>query len=317
MEKNYNLPHLDAAENAFFARQLELIKARLYNTKYAELKARSLLPVSYEAGPGTRQITYRTFSLAGIAKHIASYSDDLPRSDVFGVEQVARVHDYGIAFGYNRSEIQAAAKAGVALSAMKGEAARRGWEIVLDDIVFSGDSQLGSIGINNIPSANTYTVPAGASTGTTFGNGSGTGAGNKTPDEILQDLFKMEETPLNNTLEVESADTLCMPLSQFYLVRRKPRSGTSDTTILQFFLANARSIKQVIGWYRLAGAGSGATDRMLSYRRDEGAIWIEIPEEFTVLPPETKNLEIINNCVASTAGVICPYPLSVTYGDGI
>src|SRR5690554_4672907 len=46
-----NLPHLDDDQSVFFARELEFVKSRSYDKKYAELKARTLIPVSSEAEP--------------------------------------------------------------------------------------------------------------------------------------------------------------------------------------------------------------------------------------------------------------------------
>ena len=76
--------YLDADGAVFFQRQLEHIKARSYDVRYAELKARTLFPVSNEGGPGVTTITYRTYDQVGAAKIINAYADDLPRADVAG-----------------------------------------------------------------------------------------------------------------------------------------------------------------------------------------------------------------------------------------
>ena len=41
---------LDANETKFLKRELEHIKSKTYDKKYAELKARQIIPVSFEAG---------------------------------------------------------------------------------------------------------------------------------------------------------------------------------------------------------------------------------------------------------------------------
>jgi hypothetical protein len=308
--RNFRSDRLDAAENLFFARELETILGETYDIKYPALKARGFLPVSYEAGPGTRKITYRAFTLVGKAKVIAAYGDDLPRADAYGNEYTSNVADYGIAIGYSIQEIRAAQKAGRPLEAYKMAAARRGWETLLDDIAFSGDSAENVIGMMNIPGANTYTVPNG---------GSGTAFSTKTAIQILTDLFQMERTPVNNTSGVEYADTLILPENQFGYISVTPVSSTvnTNTTILQYFLQNSRFIKTVEPWWRLAGAGSGATDRMMSYRKSMDALRLEIPAELEFIPPQARNLEFVIDSIASCGGVICPYPMSVTYGDGI
>lgn len=43
---------MDAGESIFFARELEYIKAKTYDIKFPQLKARELLPVEFEANAG-------------------------------------------------------------------------------------------------------------------------------------------------------------------------------------------------------------------------------------------------------------------------
>jgi len=311
-----HIPKIDAGENMFFARQLEAFKAKLFNTKYPELLARLLLPVSYDAGPGAKKITYRAYTLVGIAQAITNYAADLARADAFGQEFTSNVRDYGEAFGWNIREIQSSAQAersgiGPTMPLQTGRmmACRRAHEVNLDNIAFAGDVAFGLIGLNNIPSANTYAVPAGAAGSTLWAN--------KTPDEMLADLFAMESTPLSNSSEVEYATRLLLPPAKYRMAAYTRVSIASDTSVLDYFLKQSRYIKDVRGWWKLTGAGSGGLDRMLSYRPDSDTISLEIPEEFTTLPPEPRNLEVVVNTTMAIGGVICEFPLSVTYGDGI
>src|SRR5690554_6770859 len=71
--KMLNLPHLDANESVFFARELEYVKSRSYDKKYAELKARLLIPVSSEAEAWADAIVYESYDQVGAAKLIAGY----------------------------------------------------------------------------------------------------------------------------------------------------------------------------------------------------------------------------------------------------
>jgi hypothetical protein len=189
--RRYDVLNEDAGENEFFARQLESFKSKLYNTKYPQLLARSLLPVSYDnGGPGTKLITYRAYTLVGVFQAISNYADDLQRSDAFGQEFTSKVKDYGGAWAWNIREVQASAKAErsglgpvMPLETARAMACRRGAEVNLDNIAFAGDAETGLIGLNNIPNANNYAVPLGQSGSSTFAS--------KTPDEMLADLFAM------------------------------------------------------------------------------------------------------------------------------
>ena len=120
-----NTGFLDADGAVFFQRQLEHIKARSYDVLYAELKARSLFPVSNEGGPGITTIVYRTYDQAGAAKIINAYADDLTRADVAGKETTIPVRSVGISYGYNLDEIQSSQLTGAALDQRRANAARR------------------------------------------------------------------------------------------------------------------------------------------------------------------------------------------------
>ena len=76
-------------------------------------------------------------------------------------------------------------------------------------------------------------------------------------------------------------------------------------------------IKEVIPWYRLTGAGAGASDRMLIYVRDPDHLWLEIPQEYEQFPVQPLGLEFRIPCHARCGGVIVPYPLAIIYGDHI
>ena len=118
--KNY-----DADESIFFERELEALKSRTYDLKYPELKARSLIPVSFEAGPGAESISYEQYSQVGMAKLIANYADDLPRADVEAKKFNSPVKSLGASYGWNVQEVRAAAMAGKPLTSRKAAAAKR------------------------------------------------------------------------------------------------------------------------------------------------------------------------------------------------
>jgi hypothetical protein len=44
---------------------------------------------------------------------------------------------------------------------------------------------------------------------------------------------------------------------------------------------------------------------------------LAMSQRFRQMPPEYRNREFKTDCLARTAGVFSPYPLSIVYGDGI
>lgn len=304
-----NRSTLDAAESAFFGRQLEFIATKTYDQKFPPLKARRYVPVNNQVDNGSDVFTFRAYSQFGVAKLLASYSDDLPRADVKGQEFSVKVKGIGSSYGYNVQEIRSAAKASVDLDGKKAMAARRAIEVVIDQMGFAGDGKTNTMGLANIPNAGTYTVPDG---------GSGTEWSTKTALQILADMNGIENKIVSDTNENEIPDTLLLPLTQYQLIATTPMSATiPNVTILEYFLRTSQYVKMVDVWNKLDGAGTASSDRMVCYRRDPEALEMIVPQEFEQFPPEQEGLEWTVACHARCAGVVAYYPLSIAYGDGI
>jgi hypothetical protein len=307
--RTMQLPHLDAAENAFIERKLEYVMARVVETPYPEFLGRQLVPVSHEVPAGAETIKYDVYDKVALAQRIRSYSDNLPRADVKVREERSPVHGYGIAYGYSNREMRAALMAQSNLEQRKADSARFGFELALDVIAASGNTE-GLLGILSLPNANVYTVAA-----------DGTGASAlwtaKTADQIIRDLNGVANKSVGLTNGIEMPDTLLLPVDQYNYIASTPRATISDTTILKFFLGANPFVKTVIPWFRCKGAGSGGVDRMVAYKRSPSKLTLEIPMEFTQQPPQLLNLSVNIPCEGEIGGVICPYPMSVTYGDGI
>lgn len=308
-EKKHTM--LDADESIFFARELEHVKTKSYDKKYPQLKARMLIPVSYEAGAGAETITYEQYDSVGLAKVISSYADDLPRADVKGKQFTSIVKSLGSSFGYSIQEIRAAQKAGKPLAQRKADAAKKAILTKEDQIAFSGDAAnniQGFVNNSNVP----LVVLAADGTGASITFAS------KTADKILRDLNKVVNSIVEVTKEVEIPDTLLLPTEQYHLIKNTPWSTANDgKSILKLFLENNEYIKNVFSVPRLKGAGAGGADRMVVYRRDPEALTLEIPQDFEMLEEQPRGLEYVTPCHSRIGGVIIYYPLSMAYADGI
>lgn len=304
------LLHLDANESVFFLRELDFIKSKSYDVQYPELKARSLIPVSFEAGPGAESITYEQYDQVGMAKIIASYADDLPRADVKGKEFTSRIRSLADSYGYNLQEIRNAKMAGKPLEQKKANAAKRAMEQLVDKIAAVGDADHGLLGLVNHPNISTTTFAA-----------DGTGASilwsTKTPVQILRDLNKAANFIVENTKEVEQPNTMIMPVEKYNFIKSTMIGDNADKSILKAFLENNDYIKEVIPWNKLKNAGvGGVIDRLIAYDKNPEKLTLEIPQDFEQLDVEPRGLEFITACHARCGGVIIYYPLSVVYVDG-
>lgn len=301
---------LDASENVFLQEQVQQIKSTNYNRKYRNLKARNFIPIDNSIDRATPTVKIRSFSQTGVAKLLATYADDLPRSDVQAQEMIVKIKGAGDSYGYGLDEIRFAAKAQVNLDAMKGAGARRAMEVLFDRILAGGDTDTGMLGLLNQPNALTYTVPN--------GNGGTQAFADKTPDEILADLIGICEYIVTQTNEVEAANMLLLPRAEFTKIATTPMlPNAGPATILDFFKANYPGVA-VDQWYRLATADvAGTGPRMVAYTLSPEHIQGLIPQEFEQLPVQEDGLEFIVPCHGRIGGVVAYYPLSIAYGDGV
>lgn len=301
--------NLDANESIFFARELEAVKAKSYDVQYAELKARKLIPVSFEAGPGAETIKYEQYDQVGMAKIIANYAHDLPRADVKGKEFISVVRSLGASFGYNVQEVRAAKMAGKPLEQRRANAAKRAIMQLENTIAFSGDASHNLGGLLNAANITEVTIP-------NDGTGASKAWSTKTPDQILRDMNLVANTPSELTKMVEAPDTMLLPVAQFNFISSTRLSTASDTTILKYFLANNPYIKAVEPLNELDSFYAG-DDGIFVYKRDPEKLTMEVPQDFEQFPEQEQGLEFVVPCHARCGGVIVYYPLSIAVGKGI
>lgn len=298
------LLRLDAAESAFFQRELEHIKAATYDVKYPMLKARQFVPVSGEAHPGAEAITYRQMDQKGRAKIVGPKGKDLPRVDVHGKEFTRPVRTIGDSYGWDLFELRNAAMANRPLGTMRAEAARRAIEEVIDQVACFG-SAVDGIATGFLNSTDVPTNPA-----------TGAWAG-LTPAQIVADISNAYKRIKAATQGIESPDTLLLDDESHALIATTPRSDNSDTTILEFVRRTFPGLTAIEPWYRLAEAGVGDVKRMVIYARSPNILTQDIPSEFEQLPVQENGLEFEVSCVARTAGTALYYPKAIDYTDGL
>jgi hypothetical protein len=110
---------------------------------------------------------------------------------------------------------------------------------------------------------------------------------------------------------------LGLPYNVYGDLASRPRSSTSDTTILEFFLKNNPWIKNVEVIPEAQGAGAGGTDLCIVYKKDPDKLTLEIPQPFEQFPPQAEGLEFVTACHSRCGGVIIYYPLSICKAEGI
>lgn len=301
---------LDANESVFFNRQLEHVKTTTYDTKFKNLKALTIVPVNTTASNGDDIITWRSFTAVGVAKMVADYATDFPRVDVYGVEQTVKVKPLGDSFAYSIKEIRRSQRAGgIPLDVRRANAARRAIEDLQDRIALFGDTATGLKGFLNYAGVTTYTVIA-------DGTGSSKLWANKTPDQIVRDIQGFVDAIMIPTKGREVPDLLLLPLAKYNYIANTRMGTVSDITIMQYILKNNPYIKRIDWLNELAGAGAGATDRMMIGSFDAEHITFELVQPFEMFTPQPEGMAFKVNCHAEVGGVIIYYPQAFAYADG-
>jgi hypothetical protein len=317
----------DGSESVFVARALEEVEAGSYDILFPELESLKFVPV-VSADPGAQAVTYRQYRRTGIAKVVTDDGQDLPNAGLSVQEFSRKLAQIGISWQFTNEELRAAALAArngqpVSIDMERGRAAREGFDRAVDKIAALGtatDSEipgledgvgtdLGLTGLLNISGAATYTCATGAAGSQAWSS--------KTPDEIIADLAGLVNSQISATYKIHKGNQILLPISQYQDIATRRMGDGSDTTVLNFAKAMLPGVA-IDSWQYCDGAGSGTNvDRAVCYNRNPRFVRMTIARGFTQEPPQVHYLTTKVLCTGKLGGVVCPYPLSVTYMDNI
>ncbi len=298
----------DAADTAVFLRQLTTVLTRTYDRKYPELKARKFIPVNTSVDTGSESFVWRSFDIAGMAKIISNFADDLPMVDVIAGEQPQLIKSLGDGFQYSLQDIRNSLMAGTQLDTKRGFAVRRVMENTVEVLAAVGNAAAGLPGF-----VNNANVPIISAPGSITGDWT-----TATAQEMYDDLNAMANAMVVSTSEVFTPDTIILSTNRFSIVATKAMSAIDSTTVLKRFLENSPYIRNVDQWAFLNTADAAGTGpRAIVYKRDPEIVELFIPQEFEQLAPQARNLSFVVNCHMRIGGVTWYYPLGGQYVDGL
>ncbi|MDB5849801.1 MAG: hypothetical protein JWP29_3553 [Rhodoferax sp.] len=291
----------DAGEAVFFARQLDYVKARVYNAKYPAPAAGLLVPRTSELPAWAESGVYRTYDQVGYAKVIANYADDLPRVDVFGREAGFTVKTVGDSYGYNKAEIRASQATGANLDGRRAAAASRAVDLKLNRVALVGDADFGLLGILTHPNIGTAVITGGWAT--TAGS------------VIYDDLMIIYNAVVNQSLQQHRPTGMVMTPTALSRAFSTRMSSDDTRSPGEAFLSVVRGPFGNAGFnlasaIELVGAGTSGADLVFCGEINSENASHEVPQDFEPEPPQLRNLETIINCTARTAGVQVYYPLA-------
>ncbi|MCK5603143.1 DUF2184 domain-containing protein [Candidatus Pacearchaeota archaeon] len=302
----------DAASGlAYLLSQLTAVEAKMYEVQYKNITYPQVIPISNEAGEWAESVTYFFMDGTAIAEFVGSKSLDVPIAEIGTDKVVVPVELGATGYEYSDEEMRQAMQLGRPLSQLKANVARRAFEELAQRTSMFGDTQ------HNLPGFLNNTNVTAASV---VNPGSGTEWVNKTAAQILFDINDLLGDIFTNTLQVERPDTLLLPTAQWSFIASTPRSDTSDTTILQYVVANSpylNSADDIIPLAELASAGAGSTDRMMAYTKSVDKVVFHIPMPLRFTEPQRKGRGFEVPGEFKLSGVEFRYPGSAQYADGI
>lgn len=277
----------------FLTNQAYVINARVYKTEFPDLAFNELVYVDSSAPEWSLGATTFVGQGVGKAEWGTGYADDMPFADVERDQTDVRFRFAAVGYEYNIEELGIAQALGVPLQGDKAMAARRAYQEFMWNVTLFGSTVKGMEGLANLSAATSGLAPAdGTGSVTTWFDAGGTAT--KTPQQIVRDFNGMLTGIYTGSLTTEQADTVLLPYRTLSYLAATPFSANSDTTLLEWLLANnvrtlttgqRPMVKGVLG---LETAGAGGTARAIAYRNSEDVAALHLPAPHRFEAPRPK-----------------------------
>lgn len=282
----------------FVIHQRSHIEAELLKKEYPATSYASLIPVDTTAPDFAASVTFFSQEGAGRAKFINGKANDVPLIDVRQNKFEQTVHMAGLAYSFSREEIGAASALGLNLSAEGAQAADEAADQTLDELAFVGNSEIGAEGLTNMTGI-TSVAATGAFT-------------TLTPDQIIADLMGLVGQIRSATKNVETPDTLLVPIATEVLLNttRLTDTGVSLGQYIAQAAARNGTPMTIVGVHHL-------TTKAVMYRRDPKVLKMHLPMPLTFIEPQSVGLNVVVHGMLRAAPVSIRRPGAVRYLTGV
>ena len=300
---------------AFLTSQAAHIEPEVYRIQYPNIQYPELVPVDNSAPEFAGQVTYFSMDGVGEAQFFGTHANDVPFVDTERQKFDVRIENLAIGYKFNEFELEYAMRLGINLPNEQAMIARRVMEEKTDQIVLNGQSQMGWDGLLNSSVVNATNV-AGANANARVWSG-------KDGPAIAQDINDAISSIEQDSLQVEMADTVLLPVAQRNLLATKQFSTASDTNILTWVQRNNVYTAQtgrplLIRTCRgLESAGAGNTARMVVYANRMDVLKLHRPMPFRFWPAQQWMFQYYVPGVCRLGGLEIRRPGAVRYRDGI
>lgn len=224
------------------------------------------------------------------------------------------LHLWGMEIAFTLPELATAQKLGRPIDQQKFNAMQLKHGMDTDEQVYIGDAKLNAYGLVNNPVVATTNAPVGASGSSLWAN--------KTPAEILADINGLINSTWLTTAYAIAPTHMLMPPVAFSRLVSAVVSIAGSTSVIEFLKVNSLSntingsplIINPLKW--LAGRGTGGTDRIVVYSKNEDRVRFPMTA-LQRTPVEYRSLYQMTTYWGRLGQVEFPYPETLSYLDGV
>ena len=301
---------------AFLVGQLQHLESEVYRKPYAHIRYPELVPVDTSANPYVQGVTYFSADGYGQASFIGRGGEDFPLVSTTRDKHSVLVESLGSSYEYNMFDLESARLLGQDLNADNVNLVRRVMEEKIDSIVLNGEADLSWDPLWSKTGVSKIDLAAGTSTHEEWDQ--------KTGNEIVKDVNRMQNTIYEATKQVIMPDTLILPPSAYAYIVTTPINDTSDTSIYNYLLratiytAETGNPILIRGVHGFEDAGASKVGRAMMYARNPSVLKLHLPMPVRFLPLFQKTPTTWQHAaIFRTGGLEIRMPHAMIYADKV
>lgn len=299
---NMQVQITDQAALGFVTHQRTHIEAEVLKKPFPAIRYAQMIPVDTSADKFAASVTFFTQDAVGKAKFVNTKGDDIPLVNLTGAKFEQTINDGAIGYSFSLTEIGAAMRLGQNLNADGANAANMGFQQLVDEVAFTGNSQLGVEGLYNTTGIDLIAATA------TFAASS--------PQVILRIINDAITQIWDESKSIELADTIVLPLTEYAYIATTQISDDNPMTILEFiqksniYTVRTKQPLNIEADHRLTG-------KMVVYRKDPEVLKLHMPMPLEFIAPQLQGINVNVYGMFRFAPVNIRRPGAIRYVTGI
>jgi len=217
---------------------------------------------------------------------------------------------WGMELAYTTLELLSAQRIGRPIDDQKLQAIRTKYQMDVDQLVYTGDTTVGSRGLLNHPLV------------TNLSNVTATWTAANAATNAVADINALLASVWQASGYAICPDQLRLPPTAFQLLVQAPMSTASNISVMRYLqenticnTQNGRALNiQPVKW--LPGIGVGATNRMIAYTKDYERVRMPLTA-LSRTAPEFRSLYTMTTYYGRIGMIEIPYPETIGYRDGL